>query len=189
MGGDTCVSEFDQDFFCEGVPPSRQRQMIPRRRQSRSHHHLLSRMTTPKNGQRFSLPLPLDHFFFCFLAPDAAGAILNDEFWWFGDGRGEERDKPGFKVFSLWRNEKAGRFFWSARAGKCGSGAGWAGLCARTHTHSAVTDGCVARPSLGQPSPNQFASPKNGQVCVAVHRPHNLHNWVRLGLRSAQIGA
>lgn len=24
------------------------------------------------------IPLPLDHFFFCFFAPDAAGAILTD---------------------------------------------------------------------------------------------------------------
>ncbi len=26
------------------------------------------------------LPFPFDHFFFCFLAPDAAGAILTDGF-------------------------------------------------------------------------------------------------------------
>lgn len=148
-------------------------------------------MTTSENGQRFSLPLPLDHFFFCFLAPDAAGAILNDEFWWFGDEQERERQSWLQGLF-LCAVEKAGRFFWSRAARKASvarAGAG-PGLCARTQSSTSELR-VRARPSLGQPSPNQIAPP-NAAIGLWRCTGHGPHNWGRtgpfLGLRSGRLG-
>lgn len=105
-------------------------------------------MTASENGQRFSLPLPLDHFFFCFLAPDAAGAILNDEFWWFGDEQERERQSWLQGLF-LCATKRRGDFS-GRRAASVARALGWS---LRTHTLSASDCGCARQAKLRSTEP------------------------------------
>lgn len=67
-------------------------------------------------GQRFDVPFPLDHFFFCFFAPVLAGAILTVlrvEMGRFGgdDRRGRSRKKVRSPVCCVPEHRRAKRIW------------------------------------------------------------------------------